>query len=125
MTDLPLIEIRWTSRGAPSAELVVTLEVVDLVRALIESWLDRGGGSRTAIVTRRTVPCTITEDDEFVHLDVRLEGRRAVAISLARADDGPHYVHCDLGAETGIGRGGAYDPPTVRRLVAEPDAATA
>ena len=45
--DLPLIEVRWTSRGAPSTVLVVTVQVVDRARALVESWLEGGQRSRT------------------------------------------------------------------------------
>jgi hypothetical protein len=119
------LEIRWDSRGAPPTALVVTLQVVDQATALIESWVEGDQPSRIPLMSRQAVPCTVTHDGDLVHFDVRLKGRRVVSISLPQSGDGLHYVHCDLGVDTGLGRGGAYDPPTVRRLVTEPDAVTA
>ena len=124
------IEVRWTAITADTAshrriEFVLEIHPVDGEHALLEAWLETPSGQRT-IMKRGPVACTISRDDELLHLDAHLEDRRIVALSIDPRPSGSRilFARSDLLERAGLAPG-AYDPPTGRLLAAEKDVASA
>ncbi|UCD75235.1 MAG: hypothetical protein JSV91_15810 [Phycisphaerales bacterium] len=134
-----VVEVRWASvqplsvdrahsavgKGSSCQrhEVVLELQIIDDEHAMLEMWIQTPA-RRKQVVPRRLARCEVTEDGEMTHIDARLDGWRAAAISIGD-DDRLVYARSDLLTEEAGLAGGAYHPPTLTCRLADPDAATA
>lgn len=102
--------------------LVVSIQVLADDRAMLESWHERSTDRRPVLI-RTMVHCRRVIDGELLHLDCEHDGRRLLALTL-NAEDEVIYARSTLLADVGFA-GGSFDPPTLRRLETNVDAATA
>ena len=112
-------EIRWNALHGAAQEasdaarrscFTIALEPVNEQHALLECSLLRGESHRT-ILPRQTVSCHIVEDGALTHVDVSLEGRRLLAVTI-RDESQLLYAQSPLAAEAGLPPG-TCDPATL------------
>jgi hypothetical protein len=121
----PQVECGGAGRLNCRAEIVLSLQFVDRDHALIEMWLHASGANKRPkrLVNRQPVSCNTSRSSGMLHIDVSLNGRRAVALSIAD-DDRLMYAQCALLADLDF-PGGAYHPPALRRVEAKRSVASA
>ena len=126
---LVAVRVRWAcvaealaaARGLlapahPTAEgaLVLAAELLDADTATIECWIECEA-VRESIFPPQRAGCEISEAGGCWHLDMRLDGRRILAITIDAATQRIVYCQSNLPAAIGL-PGGAYDAPKCQLL---------
>ncbi|MCZ6834870.1 MAG: hypothetical protein O7G85_03775 [Planctomycetota bacterium] len=136
------LEIRWSSLVHPRFEsgnlsgaprqgdmakpyhviLTLGIHLIEQDHVVLEAWVE-GPKGRHTIFSRQPLSCQAKFADGMLHLDCVNKDQRLLALTLNK-DDTIVYAQSDLLEQAGF-KGGSFDPPSIRRLSAQRDAASA
>ncbi len=122
LPHIPQAESHACNSTLVRVSLILTLERIDERFMLVQLWLSQQHHHRH-LLREITVPYTLIQDREFFHLDAFHDERCVVSMTID-ADDELIYARSDLLHEAGF-TGGSCNAPSLTRLIAGHDIATA